>query len=281
MWPSGAEAFEISFIATHIAPRFGVKKMCPVPASGSAKSSDVHRYGLYAALVNSSTLFETWARTLIRPIIVASALLLPTPAMAACIQGLSGSPTVLALGDSLTAGYGLDEGLGFVNVMEERLQASGLHISVTNAGVSGDTSTGGRNRLPWTLDGMADASIVLVIVELGANDALRGIDPSVTRANIDAILETLTRANCQVLLTGMMSPPNLGIEYGAEFGSIYPDMAEKHGVTLYPFFLDGVAADQNLNQGDGIHPNEEGVRIVVERMLPFVRALLNPPDPAS
>lgn len=263
-WPmvgtSDAEDFRISFICSH--------------TKYALKARFAHRYGLPADFVNGATYCKTRAMGMIRSFVAAIAFLTATPALAVCVSDLSGAPTVLAFGDSLTAGYGLENGQGFTDVLEDRLRASGLDVPVTNAGVSGDTSTGGRQRLPWTLDGMAKVEIALVIVELGANDALRGIDPAVTRANIDEILEILTKASCRVLLTGMMSPPNLGQEYGAEFGSIYPDMAQKWGVAFYPFFLDGVAAEQDLNQRDGIHPNQAGVQIVVERMLPFVRTAL-------
>lgn len=245
------------------------------------KGVPFHRYGPSARLVNCRTLYETGSRCAFRSILLAIMLLFSPSAFSACIQDLGDSPTVLALGDSLTAGYGLEEGQGFTSVMEDKLRKSGFSISVTNAGVSGDTSTGGAQRLPWTLDGMIDADIALVIVELGANDALRGIEPSVTRRNIDEILSRLVQENCRVLLTGMMSPPNLGTEYGDEFSSIYPDMAEKYGVHFYPFFLDGVAAEQDLNQRDGIHPNVEGVKIVVDRMLPFVKDALRLHDQES
>ena len=138
------------------------------------------------------------------------------------------------------------------------------------AGVAGDTSAGGRARLAWSLADRPDAAIV----ELGANDGLRGIDPAVTYDNLDAILTELKRRGIPVLLAGMYAPPNLGREYGEAFNGIYPRLAEKHGVRLYPFFLDGVAVEPRLNQPDGIHPNEDGVAVIVERILPYVMKVL-------
>ena len=144
---------------------------------------------------------------------------------------------------------------------------------MVNAGVSGDTTTGGRARLAWTLDGQKSTPD-LVILELGANDALRGISPALTRENLDAMLGMLAKRGVPVLLAGMMAPPNMGRDYETEFNAIYPDLAQKYGVTFYPFFLDGVAADPALNQADGMHPNPEGVKIVVGKIAPYVvRAL--------
>ncbi len=177
---------------------------------------------------------------------------------------------ILALGDSLAAGYGLPAEQGFVAQLQQALDAAGLAARVIDGGVSGDTTAGGLARLDWSLADDPDA----VILELGANDGLRGLDPAATRANLDAMLGRLAAAGKPVLLAGMLAPPNLGPEYGAEFNRIYPELAASHGVLLYPFFLDGVAAEPALNQGDGIHPNEAGVRVIVERMLPEVRRLI-------
>jgi len=177
---------------------------------------------------------------------------------------------ILALGDSLTAGYGLAPEDGFVAQLQRALDDAGLDVQVLDGGVSGDTTAGGLARLDWALADAPDA----VILELGANDGLRGLDPAATRANLDAMLTRLGQAGKPVLLTGMLAPPNLGPEYGAEFNRIYPELAEAHGVALYPFFLDGVAAEPALNQDDGIHPNAEGVRIIVERLLPRLRDLI-------
>lgn len=182
---------------------------------------------------------------------------------------------VFAFGDSLTAGYGLGPGEGFVPQLESWL-AGALEkpVEVVNGGVSGDTSSGGRGRLEWGLGDFGAQGPDLVILELGANDGLRGINPALTRTNIDVMLKTLTDRNIPVLLTGMLAPPNLGTDYGADFNTIYPDLAEKYGVTLYPFFLDGVAADPALNQEDGIHPTKEGVAIIVGRLGPVVLDVL-------
>ncbi|GLQ07965.1 arylesterase [Sneathiella chinensis] len=177
---------------------------------------------------------------------------------------------IVAIGDSLTAGYGLPPGEAFPVQLQEALRQKSLNVTVENAGVSGDTSTGGLQRLDWALAGGAD----FVILELGANDALRGIEPEVTRQNLSAIIEKLQARNLPVLLTGMKAPPNMGPEYGAEFDSLFPALADKYDIPLYPFFLDGVAADLSLNQEDGIHPNREGVSIIVEKILPFVVSFL-------
>ena len=177
---------------------------------------------------------------------------------------------LLALGDSLTAGYGLDQSDAFPVQLQKALLQQGLEVDVINAGVSGDTSAGGRSRLEWLMTTPVDG----VLVELGANDGLRGIDPSETRENLDWILTTLTSRDIPVLLTGMFAPPNLGEDYGREFNTIYPDLAKKHGVALDAFFLEGVAAMPDLNQNDGIHPNAEGVAVIVERLVPKIESLL-------
>jgi acyl-CoA thioesterase-1 len=177
---------------------------------------------------------------------------------------------ILALGDSLTAGYGLAPEDGFIAQLQRALDDAGLAARVLDGGVSGDTTAGGLARLDWALADDPDA----VILELGANDGLRGLDPAATRANLDAMLTRLGQAGKAVLLAGMLAPPNLGPEYGAEFNRIYPELAAAHGVALYPFFLDGVAAEPALNQDDGMHPNADGVRIIVERLLPRLRELI-------
>ena len=177
---------------------------------------------------------------------------------------------ILTLGDSLTAGYGLAEADSFPAQLQAALKERGHDVDVLNGGVSGDTTTGGRARLEWALVDQPDA----VIVELGANDGLRGIDPGLTRDNLSAILETLSAKGLPVLLAGMYAPPNFGSEYSERFNAIYPDLAEQYGVMLYPFFLDGVATQAALNQSDGIHPNREGVAMIVERILPYVMRLI-------
>lgn len=177
---------------------------------------------------------------------------------------------VLALGDSLTAGYGLARGEGFVARLEAALRAKGIPARVLDAGVSGDTTAGGLARLDWALAEAPDAAIVA----LGGNDGLRAIDPEATYANLDAILTRLAARNIPVLLAGMLAPPNLGSAYGAAFRGAYERLARKHDVVFYPFFLDGVAADPALNQPDGIHPNAQGVAVMVERILPAVERLI-------
>ena len=177
---------------------------------------------------------------------------------------------LLVLGDSLAAGYGLAAEEAFPAQLERALQQAGHNVTVINAGVSGDTTAGGLARLDWTLADNPD----LVLVELGGNDALRGLPPEETRANLDAILERLGRAGAEVLLAGMQAPRNLGEEYTTAFNRVYPQLAKQHRVTFYPFFLDGVALDPSLNQADGIHPNIRGVAVIVARILPFVEDAL-------
>jgi acyl-CoA thioesterase-1 len=178
--------------------------------------------------------------------------------------------TIVAFGDSLTAGYGLPPADGFATRLGAALTAAGVGARVINAGVSGDTTAGGLARVDWLLADKPD----LVIVELGANDALRGFDPGETRRNLNAIIERIQSAGARVLLAGMRAPPNLGREYAEEFNRIFPDLAKRHKVPLYPFFLDGVAAVPQLNQADGIHPNAKGVAVIVERIMPkLLRAL--------
>lgn len=177
---------------------------------------------------------------------------------------------LVALGDSLTAGYGLPAQAAFPVRLQQALRDKGMAVDVVNAGVSGDTSTGGRDRLDWSVPPDADA----VIVELGANDALRGIDPKVTRAALADILKKLKARNIAVLLCGMYAPPNYGSDYAAQFNAIYPDLAKTYGVPLYPFFLEGVATEAKLNQADGMHPTAEGVDAIVRNILPTVESFL-------
>ena len=168
--------------------------------------------------------------------------------------------------DSLAAGYGLPSALAFPARLEAALKSAGRDVKVINAGVSGDTTAGGKARLDWTLADKPD----LIILELGGNDALRGLPPEQTEANLDAMLQRIKQAKVKVLLAGMLAPPNWGREYGDAFKAIYPRLAAKHGVKLYPFFLDGVAADAALNQPDGIHPNQRGVDVIVARIQALV-----------
>ncbi|MBB6010914.1 acyl-CoA thioesterase-1 [Aquamicrobium lusatiense] len=173
---------------------------------------------------------------------------------------------IVGFGDSLMAGFGLGPGEGFTEQLQDALRASGHDVIVANAGVSGDTSSGGLARLDWSVPDGTD----LVILELGANDMLRGIDPAIVEKNLDEMIARLKARGIDVLLAGMVAAPNLGHAYGEAFGSLYPRLAQKHGVILYPFFLDGVAAEQDLLSEDGMHPSAAGIRTIVGRILSTV-----------
>jgi acyl-CoA thioesterase-1 len=178
---------------------------------------------------------------------------------------------LLVLGDSLTAGYGLPKNRAFPARLEAALRAQGVDVNVIDAGVSGDTSAGGLARLDWA---MGDPPPGYAIVELGANDGLRGLPPAAMEQNLDAILTRLKAKGVRVLLAGMRAPPNFGRDYVAEYEAVFPRLARKHDAVFYPFFLEGIAADASLNQGDGLHPNAAGVEAIVRRILPSVRQLL-------
>ncbi len=195
-------------------------------------------------------------------------LLLPTVSAAAAER------VVIALGDSLVAGYGLASADSLPVVLEQRLRAEGLEVAVRNAGVSGDTTAGGRARLDWSVPEKVD----LVILALGGNDMLRGIDPAVARANLDAMLSRLKQRAIPVLLAGMRAPASLGADYVRAFDAIYPELAATHGVPLYPFLLDGVALKAELNLDDGLHPNPAGIRRIVDGLAPQVRRILSPKE---
>ena len=177
---------------------------------------------------------------------------------------------LVVLGDSLSAGLGLSAAAAFPERLQKSLRSNGMAIDIINAGVSGDTSSGGRDRLDWSVPEGTDG----VIVELGANDALRGTDPAITRSALSDIVTRLRARRIAVLLCGMVAPPNYGADYSARFNAIYPDLAKSSGVPLYPFFLQGVAADARLNQADGMHPTAEGVDVIVRNILPTVEAFL-------
>jgi acyl-CoA thioesterase I len=177
---------------------------------------------------------------------------------------------LVVLGDSLSAGLGLSASNAFPAKLQKALQDKGIEVDISNAGVSGDTASGGRDRLDWSVPEGTQG----VILELGANDALRGIDPAVTRAALSDILTRLKARGVAVLLCGMLAPPNYGKDYADRFNTIYPELSKSFGVPLYPFFLDGVAADAKVNQADGIHPTPAGVDIVVKNMMPTVEAFL-------
>ena len=194
---------------------------------------------------------------------IAALLLLCVPACAAPMK-------ILAMGSSLTQGYGLPPGTELTALLQARLKAAGIDAVVVNAGVSGDTSAGGLSRLDWSLADHPDAAIV----ELGSNDALRGIQPIETEKNLSAILTKLKAAHVPVLLCGMKAPRNLGPQYAAAFDPIYPKLAAQYGVLLYPFILDGVAMNPKLNQADGMPPNPAGEKVIADRMFPYVMKLV-------
>jgi acyl-CoA thioesterase-1 len=178
---------------------------------------------------------------------------------------------VVALGDSLTAGYGLAFTDAFPAKLERALAQRGIAATIANAGVSGDTSSGGLARLDWSIPSDTEA----VIVELGGNDVLRGIDPKITRAALDGILSKLKERGLPVLLCGMLSPPNLGGEFARNFNAIFPELAEKYGAVYYPFFLQGVAGEMRFNQRDGLHPTAEGIELIVKNILPKAQELVS------
>ena len=206
-------------------------------------------YGRFAAAVNSLLLAIFW--------------------LGLCLVGANAqtAPIKLAiLGDSLAAGYGVSPAQAMPARLEAALKKAGRNVAIINHGVSGDTTAGGLERIDWMMADKPD----IVIVELGGNDVLRGTDPATTERNLDGIITKLKAAGVTVWLAGMLAPRNYGSEYAQQFDGIYKRLADKHGVSLYPFFLDGVAADPALNQPDGIHPNPKGVDVIVERILPFV-----------
>lgn len=178
--------------------------------------------------------------------------------------------TIVVLGDSLSAGYGLPAEAAFPAVLEKALKARGHHVQIVNAGVSGDTASAGLDRLDWSVPEGTDG----VIVELGANDMLRGLDPAVPRRAIETIVERLKERGVPVMLAGMLASPNLGADYGRQFDGLYRDIAKKHDVVLYRFFLDGVAGETNLNLPDGLHPTAAGIEVIVSRILPTVETFL-------
>ncbi|MGA8899888.1 MAG: arylesterase [Bradyrhizobium sp.] len=237
----------------------------PDKDEGSMRLSMVWSYG-----TSSSAVERLYA--LFKHMLVWSLLLIASDTAFAQSSVASGSVPIkmVVLGDSLSAGFGLSEPDAFPAKLQKALKAKGIAVDMTNAGVSGDTSSGGRDRLDWSVPDGTQA----VIVELGANDALRGIDPAVTRAALIDIVKQLKGRGVAVMLCGMVAPPNYGADFAARFNSIYPDIAQTYGVPLYPFFLEGVAANPKLNQADGMHPTAEGVDIIVKNILPAVETFL-------
>jgi acyl-CoA thioesterase-1 len=231
--------------------------MLPTPVRCAPLARWPRSYG------NTGGVVQTLARTLVR--MACAAVLLAAPAVAA-----DAPVRIVALGDSLTAGFGLPREAAFPARLEAALRAKGLAVEITNAGVSGDTAAGGLARLDWSVPDGTEA----VIVELGANDALRGLDPGVTRTALQEILRRLKERRIAVLLTGMRAPPNMGADYARAFDAIFPALAADGGVVFYPFFLEGVAAERALNQPDGLHPTAQGVEAIVRRILPQVEELI-------
>jgi acyl-CoA thioesterase-1 len=225
----------------------------------------VRSYGTSAAAVEGRVAVFAHIIVLILALLMTGAVRAQAPASAPA------KPVkMVVLGDSLSAGLGLQAAAAFPARLQKSLESKGIKVEMINAGVSGDTASGGRDRLDWSIPEGTDA----VIVELGANDALRGTDPAVTRAALSDILTRLKARKIAVLLCGMLAPPNYGKDYADRFNAIYAELAKTFDVPLYPFFLDGVAAEKKLNQADGIHPTAEGVDLIVKKILPSVEALL-------
>ena len=241
----------------------GCRLEAPANDKGSMRLSMQRSYGICFAAVE-------------RPVrrflcLLAFAVSAATLALPAAAQPQAARPVkMVVLGDSLSAGFGLTGSAAFPARLQKALKAKGIDVEMINAGVSGDTTSGGRDRLDWSVPEGTEA----VILELGANDALRGIDPKVTRAALTDILTRLQARKIAVLLCGMLAPPNYGADYAARFNAIYPDLAKAFGVPLYPFFLEGVASEVRLNQPDGLHPTAEGIDTIVRNILPTVEAFL-------
>ena len=222
-------------------------------------------YGTFAVWV------EGYRAGFVHMLVLGLALMAAGTAAAQAPAGSGAKPIkMVVLGDSLSAGLGLSASSAFPARLQNALKNKSIAVDMINAGVSGDTSSGGRDRLDWSVPDGTEA----VILELGANDALRGIDPAVTRAALSDILARLKARKIAVLLCGMVAPPNYGSDYSARFNAIYPDLAKAFGVPLYPFFLDGVATEARLNQADGLHPTADGVDVIVENILPTVQAFV-------
>ena len=186
------------------------------------------------------------------------------------ISPIGATPIIMVLGDSLVAGHGLPQGQAFPDILSNKLAADGIEVTMINAGVSGDTTAGGLARLDWSLAENPDGAIVV----LGGNDLLRGLDPQASYNNLDTIINRLKDRKIKILLAGMQAPRNLGADYAAEFDRIYPALATKHDILFHPFFLEGVALVVDLNQADGMHPNQAGVDVIVEKIMPQVKRLL-------
>jgi acyl-CoA thioesterase-1 len=242
-----------------------VSGLTPVSDEGSMRLSMVRSYGTSGGAV------ERRAAMFVQMLVLGLAMISAEPVLAQSSAAIAAKPIkMVVLGDSLSAGFGLTGSEAFPAKLQKALKANGIEVEMINAGVSGDTSSGGRDRLDWSVPEGTQA----VIVELGANDALPGTDPVVTRAALTDIVMRLKARGISVLLCGMLAPPNYGSDYSARFNTIYPELAKSSGVPLYPFFLEGVAADARLNQADGLHPTAEGVDAIVRNILPTVQAFL-------
>ena len=208
---------------------------------------------------------QGWLVRLCFMLIFAAAITVPDSSSA------NDTPKMVVFGDSLVAGYQLPQGAGFPDRLQAVLNEKGLAANIVGAGVSGDTTSGGLSRLAWSVPDDTDA----VLLELGANDALRGLPPKLTAENLDKMVQQLKQRGIKVLLIGMLAPPNMGEDYAAEFNPIYGNLAEKYDVPLYPFFLDGVMTVDGMTLADGMHPNADGVNVMVAGILPMVEALLD------
>src|SRR5450432_505306 len=237
----------------------------PTRDEGSMRLSMARSYGTSALAV------EGRLSRFVHILVLTIALAASGTALAQTSAAREAKPVkMVVLGDSLSAGLGLPAPAAFPAKLQKALKDNGIDVDMINAGVSGDTASGGRDRLDWSVPEGTEA----VIVELGANDALRGVDPAVTRAALSDILTQLKARGIAVLLCGMVAPPNYGSDYSASFNAIYPDLAKSFAVPLYPFFLEGVATDAKLNQADGMHPTAEGVDAIVKNILPTVQAFI-------
>ena len=252
-------------IATRVGSEFLRDETARRP--GPAADRRMASYGNSRAMVESPARTIAW---LAAAFLALTGIMMTDQATAQTLAAAAQPIKLVVLGDSLSAGYGLPAAAAFPARLQKALQGSGIETDMVNAGVSGDTSSGGLDRLDWSVPLDTKA----VILELGANDALRGTDPAVTRAALEQILQRLKARNIAVLLCGMLAPPNYGEDYAARFNAIYPDLAKRYAVPLYPFFLDGVATIASLNQADGLHPTAAGVDAVVTRILPTVTAFL-------
>jgi acyl-CoA thioesterase-1 len=221
------------------------------------------------AVIKKSKEVQKMKRGALATAVVAAGMLLAPSGLPAS-QAVTATPVIVAFGDSLTAGLGLPAKDSFPAQLERALKARGQEVKVVNAGVSGDTAAAGLARLDWAMPDDASA----VIIELGANDALQGLDPAATKATLEKIITELKARGLPILLAGMEAPPNLGKEYVEQFRALYADLAQRYDLILYPFFLDGVALDDQYTLGDGMHPNAAGVRRIVDGILPKVEELL-------